>query len=180
MTLEGWRTGSMTEIGSVIEAIVTRIEHYGVYLQHQGETVLVLIPEVAWQPVKDLKEAFHPGDRLKVYALRYNYVDRAIVGSFRRLHPEENPYRALSRLEPATVLRGRVAHSYGDSLTVQLPNAVRGEIPLHKFRHGPPKPGDEIDVTIASLEVDEGRLWLEPFSLVGTQTNGAASTQAST
>ena len=75
----------MTEIGSVIEAIVTRIEHYGVYLQHKGETVLVLIPEVAWQPVKDLKETFHPGDRLKVYVLRYNYNDRAIVGSFRRL-----------------------------------------------------------------------------------------------
>jgi ribosomal protein S1 len=152
----------MIEIGSIIEAVVTRIEPYGVYLQHDGETVLVLIPEVAWQPVRDLRDKCQIGERLPVYVLRYNYVDRAVVGSFRRAHPEANPYRQLSRLAPGTVLPGRVKYLSKDGLTLEMPNGARGFMPSRYAAGKSAQPESVVNVVIGSIDVDEGRLWLEP------------------
>jgi ribosomal protein S1 len=155
------KAGVMVEIGSVIEAVVTRIEHYGVYLRHDGDEILVLIPEFSWHPVKNLQEVVRVGDRLRVQVLRYNYQDRRFVGSVRRLQQEDNPYRQLSRLPPGEVLDGTVLHTAGDDLTIRLPNGVWGYLPKRCLT-SEARAGDLIKVEIAALDVDEGRLTLAP------------------
>lgn len=98
----------MVEIGSIIRGKVNRVEPYGVWLEHAQGPVLVLAPEVSWSDRRPLSEMIRPGEQYDVIVLRYNYRDHVAVGSIRRLHPEENPYRQMARLEPGTVLRGRV------------------------------------------------------------------------
>jgi ribosomal protein S1 len=150
----------MVEIGSMIEATVTRLEPYGIWFKYQDQDGLILIPEVAWQPVQDLQTVARVGDRLKVYVLRYNYRDRAIVGSLRRLRPEENPYRQLARLEAGSLLPGKVMFSAGDHVTIELANGAWGHIPQGRFQR-PPSKGEGVDVVISDMEVDEGRLVLD-------------------
>ncbi len=123
--------------------------------------IVVLAPEVAWCGKGDLRDRMRPGDEFDVQVLRYNYQTRELVGSIRRLHPEQNPYRHLSRLEPGTILQGRVSGVYHDGATVRLPNGARGDLPKHRFGSRDLKAGDEVGVTIAALEVDEGRLTLD-------------------
>jgi small subunit ribosomal protein S1 len=161
----------MVEIGSTIDAVVTQVEQYGVYLEHDGEEVLVLIPEFSWQPVRDLKSAVRVGERLKVLVLRYNYKKRQIVGSVRRLHAEQNPYRELSRLPPGEVLRGKVRFVAGGAVTVALPNGAWGHLPKRLLAPGL-NVGDDVEVEIDALDVDEGRLILAPARQAGPGADG--------
>ncbi len=149
----------MVEIGSIIRATVSRVEPYGVWMSHAAGPVLVLVPEASWSDHRPLSEWIRPGDEYDVFVLRYNYRDRVIVGSIRRLHPEENPYRQPARLEPGTILHGRVRLVAGDAVSVVLPNGAWGNVPRASFSTEI-RPGDEIDVIITAIEVDEGRLSL--------------------
>src|SRR5437899_6301063 len=151
----------MLEIGKVVQACVTRKEPYGVYLQHGDHTILVLAPEVAWKDTRQAMDRIVPGDVMDVLLLLYNYVDNTYSGSVRRLHPEENPFRTLSRLEPGTILHGNVTLVAGNEVSVQLSDGAWGHVPNHLLRRLPAR-GDEIEVVIAGIDIDEGRLWLEP------------------
>ncbi len=151
----------MVEIGSVIQAKVMRIEPYGVYLKHGDETVVVLAPEVSWRDKRDIREQVHVGDNLNVLVLRFNYQTKEIVGSLRRLRKDDNPYWHLSRLEPGSPLHGKVVGVYSDGVTVNLQNGARGNIPKHRVQQKNLKPGQDIQVTVCSLNVDEGILTLD-------------------
>src|SRR5689334_9029730 len=120
----------MLEIGATVVAEVRRVEPYGVYLEHAGHDILVLAPEVAWRPTQDLNAVVKLGDKRPVILLRYNYAKRAYAGSFRRLRPEENPYRHLSRLPPDELLTGKVATLAGGEWAVELPYGMRGYVRL--------------------------------------------------
>jgi small subunit ribosomal protein S1 len=169
----------MVEIGSTIEAVVTGVKHYGVYLDHEGQEVVVLLPEVSWKPVRDLASAVRVGDTLKVLVLRYNYKTQQIVGSVRRLYPAENPYRDLSRLPPGEILHGKVRFVAGDAATVDLANGAWGHLPkrfLTRALHA----GDDVEVEIDSLEVDEGRLTFVPARETDPTTNGVVGAAPAT
>jgi ribosomal protein S1 len=151
----------MVEIGSVISAKVVRIEPYGIYLSHGDETVIVLAPELSWLGKGDVSDGIRVGQALDVLAFRYNYQTQEIVGSIRRLHPEQNPYRQLSRLEPGTVLHGEVTGIYNDGASVRLTNGTRGSIPRHRIGPRGLTRGQTVEVTIAALDMEEGVLTLE-------------------
>jgi small subunit ribosomal protein S1 len=151
----------MVEVGSVINAKVVRIEPYGVWLDFRGERALVLVPELSWKKIAHPTEIVHEGDAIDVYVSHYNYKDQVIVGSVKRLCPEQNPYRELSRFAPGTPLHATVVSLFSDEVTVELANGAWGHIrrdrlPEHIQR------GDSIEAVITDLQVDQGRLTLEP------------------
>ena len=162
----------MVEIGSTIQAKVERIDSYGVWMKHKGEVVLVLIPEICWVPLRHPGEKMQEGEILEVYVLRYNYCDKVIVGSIRRLHPEDNPYRKLSRLEPGTILLGTVESLAGEEIRIWLVNHAWGNIPKHRIKEEL-RIGDRVEVLISALDVDEGRLALDYVQRAGTSPPAA-------
>jgi ribosomal protein S1 len=152
---------SMLEIGSVVQARVTDKKPYGVYLQCEDQSILVLAPEVAWHDTREVMDQIRPGDILEVLILLCNYPKKEFSGSIRRARQQDNPYRALSRLETGTVLRAVVRKTDSDAIAVDLSCGARGKIPKYYMRRLPVS-GEEIEVVIASLLVDEGQLGLEP------------------
>jgi ribosomal protein S1 len=169
---------SMVEIGNVVEGTVDRIEPYALFLNHAEGKVVVLAPEVSWHDHRSLRDRFKIGDVLRVLILRYNYKDEAYVGSIRRLHPELNPYRELSRLRPGTVLEGKVTSLAGDEVTVGLPNGAFGHVPKRRMPANWQR--DQIvPVVITALQVDEGRLWLDAAETDSNKiVNGSTETTA--
>jgi ribosomal protein S1 len=164
----------MVEIGSSIRATVTRVEPYGIFLEHPEGAVVVLIPEVSWCDRRPLAERVRPGDEYEVLVLRYNYRDRQLVGSIRRLQPEQNPYRQLARLEPGTIVRGTVILPHDGEVTVELSNGAWGRVPKASITAKVER-GDELDLVITAIDVDEGRLNLEPAGRSARLANGAAA-----
>ena len=176
-TLSSDMNKDMVEIGNVIEGTVDRIEPYGLFLNHAAGKVVVLGPEVSWHDHRNLRDRFKIGDVLRVLVLRYNYKDEAYVGSIRRLHPELNPYRDLSRLRPGTVLQGKVTSLAGEEVTVGLPNGAFGHVPKHRLPSHWDR-GQMVPVVITALEVDEGRLWLDAAESYPNKTvNGSTETK---
>lgn len=151
----------MVEIGSVINATISRIEPYGVFLLYEGEGVFVDAANFCWtpdtNPVHDLK----CGETIDVLVVRYNYEDQMIVGSFKHLRPESNPYRQLSRMPADTEFDSEVQYVHKDCVSVRLPNQAMGIIPKEQLRSDV-HTGEQIRVRITSLEVDAGRLHVEP------------------
>ncbi len=152
----------MIEIGSVITGRIERIEPYGVFLKYGAETVFVDAANLLWRRGTNPLASAKPGDDLRVVVLRYNYRDRITVASLKHAHPEDNPYREVSRLPPGTVLRGKVECVHYDSVSVRLDNGAMGLIPKVLAPANAMK-GNEIDVVISSLEVESGDLRLEPL-----------------
>ena len=176
-TLSSDMNKDMVEIGNVIEGTVDRIEPYGLFLNHAAGKVVVLGPEVSWHDHRNLRERFKIGDVLRVLVLRYNYKDEVYAGSIRRLHPEHNPYRDLSRLRPGTVLQGKVTSLAGDEVTVGLPNGAFGHVPKYRTPSHWER-GQMVPVFITALEVDEGRLWLDAAETYPNKTvNGSTETK---
>lgn len=162
----------MVDVGTIIRAKVTRVEPYGVYLEHAQGPVIVLVPEVSWADARPLRERIQLETEHDVLVLRYNYRDKIIVGSIRRLDQEHNPYRQLALLEPGTVVTGRVVHLANDTVTVELPNGAWGHVPKKHDSDGL-KRDDELKLTISSVEVDEGRLYLQQVGPDARPANGS-------
>jgi ribosomal protein S1 len=57
--------------GDRVNAVVARVEVYGLYLEHAGSPILVLTPDVSTKRPVDLRSTFAVGDRLAVRILRY-------------------------------------------------------------------------------------------------------------
>lgn len=58
-------------VGETVEAEVTRVENYGLYLQFLTLEIIVLIPDVSYVPIPRLKNLYKPGDRVRVRIVEY-------------------------------------------------------------------------------------------------------------
>lgn len=153
---------AMLEIGSTHVATITHTEPYGVFLAVGGDRVFVHGIEIRWPAAPDPLAGKAAGDAIKVLILRLNYRKRIYAASIRRLFPEQNPYRRLSRLPPDECLDGRLVAYQGNHGVVRFSDGAIGYIPIHLL--GPqtgPMPRD-IRVKIDALEVDKGFLDLVP------------------
>ncbi len=101
-------------IGEIAVLCVDRIEAYGACFKARSEdatSVLVLIPEIAWEPTRHRSLRLSLGEEREVLVLRRASATE-YTGSLRRLE-EENPYEELLAMSPGTELRGTVEASFG-------------------------------------------------------------------
>jgi ribosomal protein S1 len=97
------------EIGQVVEARVERLEPYGVYLDYEGQTLLVLITETSWIPeVRDCRDFADVGMMFDVKILGRS-TDGAYYGaSIRQARPEDDPWRTPSEFAVGSGWTGMV------------------------------------------------------------------------
>jgi ribosomal protein S1 len=58
-------------VGAIVEAEVTRVEAYGVYLRFHDAEIIVLIFDVSNERIADLKARYRAGERVRVKILEY-------------------------------------------------------------------------------------------------------------
>ena len=85
----GNEVGVMHACGHGMQAIVTRVEHYGVWLESEGRRGLLLIPDMSHRRVSHPSEYARSGDVLTVKVIRFNWQNGDFVASRKELHPEE-------------------------------------------------------------------------------------------
>jgi hypothetical protein len=150
----------MLEIGAVVDAVVERIEPYGAWLKHNGDTILVLIVHLAWVPPRHPSTVVLVGETVPVKILQFSPKDKAYSGSVRAARPELNPYAALASLPAGAHLPATLWIPYDDGGgSVVLPNGAVGHV-LDLAVAGRPRPGDTLEVVIQDLNVDEGSVKL--------------------
>jgi ribosomal protein S1 len=134
-------------------------------LLRSGEhEIFVNHDEICWPPWPsvELPKVFPVGSETSVYVMGYMYPRQQVLGSIKRVQPEDNPYRQLARLAPGTVFLGRVEHIDPTNgwLSLTLPaQRVSGTVPvrnlLRRGKQGQFRVGDNIDVVIEQLEIHQ-------------------------
>ncbi len=145
--------------GESVSATVVDIQPYGAYLRSDGCTILVLVIDMAWKPVPNPKDHLAIGDVVNVRILSYVDDQGVYRGSIKDLHPDQNPLLAYVNVPAWQVFVAKVKNRFADSVTVELPESVRGRI------HDPLAStyvtvGDDIEVTVLSVDVDANELLL--------------------
>jgi hypothetical protein len=157
---------TMLEVDSLVDATVVRVGTE-LLLEAQGHEIFVDHSELFWPPWPpnvDLQRLYPLGSKVPVYIKGYMYALRRVLGSIKRVDPNSNPYRQLSRLDAGTVLDGHVTFLLPDpeTLSVTLSNGTPGHVmPETIWRRGKQgafKTGDSIKVVIEALDVHEGML----------------------
>ena len=150
----------MIEVGTVVEATVTRTLPFGVFLTHSGDTIFVPLNNLSWTPSPDILSQFEVGQTIPVLVERLNYEKCEYAGNLRILTPERNPYREFSVLPPGYVIRGRVKMVHQNGVTVELNELCSGELPVTEATRELTV-GAEVDVQITSLELNDQRMTLK-------------------
>ncbi len=145
----------------VVEAKVVCIEAYGVYLDYQGEEILVLIPELSWKPIQHPSEIVQLDERVRVYIIKYNYDTQKFVGSVKILDQESNPYYKLIRFGIGTEVKAKIKGIYGDEATVILPFNIWEPVSKTILPDNI-NPGDEIKIIIQEVDADKKRVKFKP------------------
>jgi ribosomal protein S1 len=148
------------EIGAVVDAVVSRVEPFGVYLTQDKDTIFVPLSNLAWLPHPLTIAALQPGQTVMVLVERLNYKTKVYAGSVKRLHPEENPYRAFSRQPPDQVFGGKVKMIHHDGVVVDVGKGCVGELPLTEQTKALAE-GSQVQVQITALELNEQRMTLK-------------------
>src|SRR5688500_14084179 len=84
----------MLEPGQTVNAVVTQVAPFGVFLAHQGYAILVHTLELAWEDelaTYDVRQT--PGDEVSVVILNVGPNPGEALGSFKALNPERAPGR---------------------------------------------------------------------------------------
>jgi hypothetical protein len=152
---------SMLEVDCIVRATVLT-NGGSLLLKYNEHEIYVDHAELFWPPMSQTlvaSECFPVGSTTDVYIKGYMYPLRRVLGSIKRVDPEANPYRKMSRFEPGKVFRGRIGRLPSlDYLIVQLVDPyISGIIgmPFVKQRQEEIVPGSEMDVMIEQLDIHQ-------------------------
>ena len=81
---------SEIEVGKVYEGTVRSIMAYGVFVDIGGVDGMVHIGDLSWGRIRNLKDAFKPGDKLRVFVKSFNPETKKITLSCK--FDDENPW----------------------------------------------------------------------------------------
>ena len=161
------------QVGDEITAPVAHVAPFGVFLDHQGQSVLVRLPDLSYPPSRS--EIAKPGDQLEVRIIAI--TEREILGS--ALPFLENPFEDEERFGVGAVLRARVVddawtmwkrgsawepgiptpdfpefpHREHVGFTVEVDLGLRFVIPDAQVAE-PLQVGQDVDVVVSSVHAD--------------------------
>jgi small subunit ribosomal protein S1 len=78
-------------VGDVVEAVVTRLENYGAWVEADGRPGLVRIPEISWSRISHPADVLAVGQRVRVTVVQVGGRD-GFNGSIKHVHPERDPW----------------------------------------------------------------------------------------
>ncbi|MBN9521411.1 S1 RNA-binding domain-containing protein [bacterium] len=78
-------------VGDIVDAVVTRLEPYGAWVEADGRTGLIRIPEISWSRISHPKDVLAVGQGVRAVVLQVGGAD-GFNGSIRAVHPERDPW----------------------------------------------------------------------------------------
>ncbi len=109
--------------GEIVEVVVEGIEHYGAWVDWNGQMGLVLIPDISWFPFREIGDVVSVGQtiRVKVLALLPRRPAESpgrreeFSASLKGVQPDQDPWLRVDEFRPGTVVDGKVDRltSYG-------------------------------------------------------------------
>lgn len=145
----------LPETGIVIEVTVTNVTSYGCYVETDGVSGLVVLGELSWFRVANASDVVQKGDRVPCKVIGYpgnNTEATYFLGSLRKAHAEDNPWRDPKVYSVGVEFRGIVVLRMSYGFFVQHPMKAVGLLQMDTIDSNL-KIGDEIDVVISEVDL---------------------------
>ncbi|MDB5336316.1 MAG: rpsA [Planctomycetaceae bacterium] len=141
----------LLSVGMIVDGVVTRLEPYGAWIEVEGRTGLVTIPEVSWSRIRHPGEALSVGQTLQVKILS-TFEGRPFGASVRALHPELDPWYDPALFAVGTEFVGTVERKLEYGCIIGITPDVAGLLPRDAGGDSLDS-GDQVRVRIEKVEL---------------------------
>jgi small subunit ribosomal protein S1 len=137
-------------VGDIVEAVVTRLEPYGAWVEADGWKGLIRIPEISWSRISHPRDALAPGQRVRAVVLQVGGPD-GFNGSIKSVHPERDPWSDPTVFAAGTTFDAPVVRVVDYGCFVELRPDVWGLLRRERWP-GPLAAGDRLRVRVESSD----------------------------
>jgi small subunit ribosomal protein S1 len=152
----------MPAAGDIIEAVVTRVEIYGVWIEHGGQRGLITIPELSWSRIAHPREVLTVGQVVRVKVLVAS-PGREFAASIRAAQPDSDPWREPSRFAVGAVFEAPVVRILEYGCFVELRPDVWGLLRCELWPH-PLAVGDVVRIRVAQCDPETRKVTVHPLA----------------
>ncbi|MCA9382270.1 30S ribosomal protein S1 [Candidatus Dojkabacteria bacterium] len=154
------------KIGDDLEAVVTGVTPYGLFVNAQGLDGLVHLSEISWDKVDNPGDYYKVGDKVKVKVIGIDDGGKRVAYSIKRLQPD--PWaEAISAYKVGQIVKGKVQKIVDYGVFVRISEGLNGLIHISELSdqlvedpNEIVKLDDELDLQILSISPTERHLGL--------------------
>lgn len=163
--------------GDLIDGEITSLRDFGAFVDIGGIDGLIPISEVGWTRVEDISEFFSVGQKVKAIVKKLDWENNRISLSFKET--QKDPWEEAVEMFPeGTSQKGTVCRLAQFGAFVTLAPGVDGLIHISKLGSGRRinhprevvEEGQEIEVNIESIDLEERRISLTPSDYVSDES----------
>lgn len=152
--------------GDILEAEVSGITPYGIFVNAEGLEGLVHLSELSWDKVENTGDLFNVGDKVKVMVIGITDGGKRVAYSVKRL--QDDPWEeAISKFNIGDVVEGVVQKVVNYGAFVRIGEGLNGLVHISEMSNqlvkdprDIVKEGDEVKVKILSISKTERHLGL--------------------
>ena len=152
----------MLEVGQIVEASVTQVRQFGLFVEVDGVPGLILIPELSWTRVRHPKDIAGVGDTIPCRILALHDPPRPnshFAGSLKQCHPERDPWRDPGFYVPGQSFVSTIERVRDWGYWMTHPERETEVLLKREAAGGAPLPfvlevGDTVEVRIAEVDVE--------------------------
>ena len=172
--------------GTPVSGVVRNLTNYGAFIEiEEGIDGLLHVSDMSWtRKISHPSEVVEKGHRLECRVLSVDQQRRRIALGLKQLHEDPWASDIPTRYQPGQIVRGTVTKLTNFGVFVGLENGLEGllhisELSDHKIENPDEvvKVGDEIEVKILRVDVDERKIGLSRKRL-DWDDDGSAETPA--
>ena len=171
--------------GTVIEGTVRNLANYGAFVEIEpGIDGLLHVSDISWtKKVTHPNEVFKKGDMLKCVVLDVDQEKQRVALGLKQLTEDPWLHAIPDAYKPGMVVRGKITKITNFGVFVELENDLEGllhisELADHKVENPQDvvKPGEEVDVKILRVDIDDRKIGLSLKRAQWGDTAGATGT----
>jgi small subunit ribosomal protein S1 len=167
--------------GDLVEGEVTSIRDFGAFVDIGGIDGLIPISEVGWTRVENISEFFTVGQHVKAIVKKLDWENDRISLSFKET--QTDPWEAsVTNFPEGSTQTGKVSRLAQFGAFVTLAPGVDGLVHISKLGSGRRinhprevlEEGQEVEVVVESIDLDERRISLAPTDYVSDESKDSA------
>lgn len=178
------KTIKSAKVGDVLEANVTAVTNYGIFVNAEGLDGLVHVSEISWDKVENPADYAKVGDKISVKLIDISEDGKRVAYSMKQL--TEDPWNEVSEdFKVGGKVKGTITEVEDYGLIVKIGQGITGLIHKSELSDetiADPKEiykiGDEIEAIILTISPNDRKMGLSVKRLNGDKKSGKASSKA--
>ncbi|MCX8035394.1 MAG: S1 RNA-binding domain-containing protein [Candidatus Dojkabacteria bacterium] len=161
---EKMETYNRLNVGDIVEAKVTAVTNYGIFLNYNGVDGLLHVSEISWDKVESVTDYAKVGDIIKVKILAKDDENKRLGFSIKQMH--KDPWLdVVTKYKVGNIVKGKIISIEDYGLGLEISEGVTGilhrnemNIPLSTNLADIYQVGDELEIAIITIAPNERKM----------------------